>query len=325
MEYIVLDIDEATEEQLIATIDCNNRTSRLMRSEIAKLKQIAETAKKKKKLPIPEFTIETTQEKSKQVDEDFENEVEYYLTLLKELTIENIEDEIETALPSVKHYQYERIINRLKLESLRTIKEITDLLAEEGLTIDDISSFQEEFNLERKKLELLTKRLLPKEQEKEEQTKKENKLIFVPNQGGTIRILDELDSIPYEYHERFLGLFQSIKDGTFKNVQRFTGNNELNGLCEVKDFKVRVLFVRLSKDAYAVISAFIKKSDNDKAYRGSVSKKYNDFQLVEDSLIRNLDNEEFLQLHRDYEQEVFRKLSPSPEKTPIVKKKVGDA
>ena len=49
MEYIVLDINEATEEQFISTIESNNRTARLMRSEIAKLRRVAETAKKTKK------------------------------------------------------------------------------------------------------------------------------------------------------------------------------------------------------------------------------------------------------------------------------------
>lgn len=326
MEYIVLDLATATEEQIKAAIDCNNRTSRLMQSEIEKLRRVAETAKKGKKPVIIQVESKQNTKVSETVDQDFENEVEYYLSQVKELTLENIEDEIEEALPSRKHYQYDRILNRLRLESIRSIKEIKDLLAEEGVTMEELSVFQDEYNLELKKIELITKALQPQEETLEAEAEKENNLIFVPTQGGDIRILSEIDSIPVEYHERFLGLFQSIKDGTFKNVQRFTGNNELNGLCEVKDFKVRVIFVRLSKDSYAVISSFIKKSDNDKAYRASVVKKYNDFQLMEDSLRRNLDNPEFMQMQKDYEAELFRKLSPSSEKTtPVVKKKGGEA
>ena len=252
MEFITLDLTDVTEEQLIAAIDCNNRISRLMRSEIEKLKHVAEAAKKAKKKPIPQSHQEQPTPTKTVVDEDFENEVEYYLSQIRELTLENIEEEIENALPSRKHYQYERILNRIKLESLRALKEIKDLLAEEGLTIEELSVFQDEYNLELKKIELITKALQSQEETLEETSTKENNLIFVPTTGGDIRILDEIDSIPLEYHERFLGLFQSIKDGTFKNAQRFTGNNELNGLCEVKDFKVRVIFVRLSKDSYAV-------------------------------------------------------------------------
>ena len=221
------------------------------------------------------------------------------------------------------HYQYERILTRLKLESIRLIKEIKDLLAEEGLSLEDMNAFKEELDLELKKIELINKALEPVKETEQTSTKKDNKLIFVPTSGGDIRVLDEIDSIPYEYYDRFLGLFQSIKNGTFKNVQRFTGNNELNGLCEVKDFKVRVIFVRLTKDSYAIISAFTKKSDNDKAYRAAVIKKYNDFQLAESSLRKNIQNEEFLELHKTYETELFEKLSPTT-KTPVLKKKGGE-
>lgn len=325
MEFLVLDLTDATEDQIKAAIECNVRTARLMRAEVDKLKRIAASAKKTKKPAIPAPQPEEKAEEKPYVDEDFEHEVEYYLSQLTELTLENIEDEIETVLPSRKHYQYERILNRLKLESLRCIKDIKDLLIEEGLSPEEITTFQDEYNLELKKIALINKALIPQEETLEAEAPKENNLIFVPTTGGDIRILDEIDSIPYEYYERFAGLFQSIKDGTFKNVQRFTGNNELNGLCEVKDFKVRVIFVRLSKDSYAVISAFIKKSDNDKGYRAAVVKKYNDFQLVEDRLKQSLSNPDFMKAQKDYEQELFRKLSPSPEKTPVVKKKGGEA
>lgn len=323
MEFIELDLTTATEEQIKAAIDCNNRTSRLMQSEIDKLRRVAETVKKSKKPIIIQVEPQEEKKETEIIDEDFENEVEYYLSQLKELKNSNIEDEFETSIPSRMHYQYERILTRLKLESIRLIKEIKDLLAEEGLSLEDMNAFKEELDLELKKIELINKALEPVKEEEQASTKKDNKLIFVPTSGGDIRVLDEIDSIPYEYYDRFLGLFQSIKNGTFKNVQRFTGNNELNGLCEVKDFKVRVIFVRLTKDSYAIISAFTKKSDNDKAYRAAVIKKYNDFQIAESSLRKNIQNEEFLELHKTYETELFEKLSPTT-KTPVLKKKGGE-
>ena len=120
-------------------------------------------------------------------------------------------------------------------------------------------------------------------------------------------------------------MLQSIKDGTFKSVKRFTSGSELSGLCEVKDFKVRVVFMRLNKDSYAIISAFVKKSDNDKAYRASLFKKYSDFKLVEDELIDSLSDESFIRLHKTHEEEVFRKLNQSADKTlPLIKRKTGE-
>lgn len=326
MEFIVLDLDQATEEQLIATIDCNNRTSRLMSSEIEKLKRVAESAKKTKRPIEVEPEQPAPQQPQPVVDQDFENEIEYYYSQVKELKLANIEEDIVQALPSRKHYQYTRILTRLKLESIRAIKEIKDLIAEEGISVEDMTAFKDELELELKKIELLDKHLQPLQAEELKEEPQENNLIFVPTSGGDIRILDELDSIPSEYYDKFNGLFQSIKDGTFKNVQRFSRNSELAGLCEVKDFKVRVLFVRLNRDSYAVISSFIKKTDNDKGYRSALVRKYTDYQLVEDDLIRNLSNPEFMQLHKEYEQELFRKLSPTSSKeTPITKKKGGEA
>lgn len=326
MEFIILDLNTATEDQLKATIECNNRTSRLMSSEIEKLKRVSEAAKNSPK-PLIEETS-PVQEQIKQgllVDEDFENEVEYYYSQIKKLNSDNLDSEILMALPSRKNYQYERIMNRLKLESFRTIKEIKDFLSEEGFSSEEISLFKDDLELEFRKIQLLDKYLAPQNEEEQVQEPQENNLIFVPTSGGGIRVLDEVDSMPIEYYDRFNGLFRSIKDGTFKNVKRFAGNSELAGLCEVRDNKVRVLFVRLNNDSYAIISAFIKKADNDSVYRSSVTKKYMNYQIVENSLISNLSNEDFTQLHKDYEQELFRKLSPSIDKAiPVVKKKSGD-
>lgn len=324
MEFIVLDLTTATEEQIKAAIECNNRTSRLMQTEIDKLKSVAETLQQSKRTVVLKVQPDNTEEQRTIIDSEFEKEVEYYYEQLKELTLENIEEEIETTLPSKKHYQYERILNRLKLESIRTIKEIKELLIEEGLLGEEITAFQDEYNLELKKIQLINKLLCHQMEDEISEKPHENKLIFVPTLGGGIRVLDEIDSIPIEYYDRFYGLFRSIKDGTFKNVQRFDSNSSLAGLSEVKDFKVRVLFVRLNSDSYAVISAFTKKTDNDKAYRTATIKKYSDYKTIETRLIENLSNPEFMQLQQEYETELFRKLSPSDKITPVVKSKGGD-
>ena len=326
MEFIVLDLNNATEAQLTATLECNSRTARLMSSEIEKLRRVSEAAQKSEKQPEEETIVVQSQEKEQSiVDEDFENEVEYYYSQIKKLNSDNLDSEFLNALPARKNYQYERIMNRLKLESFRTIKEIKDFLSEEGLSSGEISIFKDDLELEFRKIQLLDKYLAPQAEEEKVQETKENNLIFVPTSGGGIRVLDEIDSMPIEYYDRFNGLFRSIKEGTFKNVKRFAGNSELAGLCEVRDNKVRVLFVRLNNDSYAIISAFIKKADNDSVYRSSVTKKYMNYQIVENSLISNLSNEDFTQLHKDYEQELFRKLSPSIDKAiPVVKKKSGD-
>lgn len=321
MEYIVLDLDTATEEQLRAAIDCNNRTYHMMTSEIAKLKKVAESTRKLTRPEIVEEEQIVVEEKS-EIDNDFENEVEYYYQALKEIPEEELEDEILTALPSRKNYQYQRIMYRLKAEILRSIKEIREFLAEEGLSLEE-ADLEEEMALEVKRLSLIDGQLALKEETISEEVQVNNNLIFVPTTGGNIRVLDEIDHIAPEYYERFNGLFQSIIDGTFKNVQRFSNQRDLAGLFEVKDFKTRVIFKRLNKDSYAVISAFIKKTDNNKGYQNMICSRYRDYLLIEDSLKANLDNPEFMAMQQLYTEELFNRVSSSTI-SPVVKAKVGE-
>lgn len=321
MEFIILDLANVTEEQLKATIDCNNRTYRMMTSEISKLKKVAETARKVVSHEEVEEVTEIVETKST-IDEDFEHEVEYYYQALKELPEEELEDEIETVLPSKRNYQYKRIMYRLKAEIVRSMKEISDFLKEEGLSLEE-AELENEMALELKRIKLLEQELQRKEQTTDEEIQTQNNLVFAPTLSGNIRILDEMEHIDPEYYERFSGLFQSIIDGTFKNVQRFSRNSDLAGLCEVKDFKTRVVFKRLDKNTYAVISAFIKKSDNDKGYRNMLSSRYSDYLQIESSLKKNLANEEFVSMHKLYTEELFNIIAPT-QLTPQIKIKGGE-
>lgn len=310
MDFININLLDSSYDQLAQATDSNIQSLKLLCSQVEAMKKAAATIKKKVVIEEPiEEEKETIAEIKSYVDSDFEDEVDYYLKQLKELTSSNIDDKIVSVLPSRKHYQYERILQRLKLESIRYIKELKDLIREEGLSINDCLEFRDELNLELKKIALINKLLLPVNENEDVESIRENKLIFVPTTGGNVRVLEELSSMPSDYYERFNGLFQSIKNGTFKNVKRFSSNSYLQGLCEVKDFKTRVVFVRLSDDCYAVISAFIKKSDNDKSYRTGVEKKYADFLNVEDRLIANLDSVEFMEFNAFLEQELFNMLS----------------
>lgn len=321
MEFIILDLSTATEEQLKATIDCNNRTYRMMSSEIVKLKKVSESTKRSIKSEEVEPVFEEKEEKTS-IDKDFEHEVEYYYQALKELREDELDDEIETVLPSKRNYQYQRIMYRLKAEVIRSIKEIRDFLKEEGLSLE-AADLENEMALELKRLNLLDQELSRNEQVTEEEVQVQNNLVFAPTLSGNIRILDEMEHIDPEYYERFAGLFQSIIDGTFKNVQRFSRNSDLAGLCEVKDFKTRVVFKRLDKNTYAVISAFIKKSDNDKGYRNMLSSRYSDYLQLESSLKKNLANEEFVSMQKLYTEELFNMIAPE-QLTPQIKIKGGE-
>ena len=64
-----------------------------------------------------------------------------------------------------------------------------------------------------------------------------------------------------------------------KNVKRFKNNNDLVGVCEVKGYQVRVVFARIDKDTYGLITALVKKQDNDSNYRNFLKKRISKYRV----------------------------------------------
>ena len=320
MAFKFVDIKDLTEDKLIEVIEDNVKTASFTREEIKKLKAAA-----KPKAQAPSIVIDNSKKEERQpIDRsDFEDEVEYYYSQVKEMTPQNFNEKVHLCLPKKNNKNFEKIILRLKLESLRNIREINEVLRDfaDSTEKEEIKMFKDEVLFEQQKISYYDNLLKPKEEEitqvEEEET--QNKLIFVPTNGGNIRIFDEIDHIPDTYYELFAELFLSIKDGTFKNVKRFTNNAALSGLSEVKDTQVRVVFARIDEDVYAVITAFVKKTQRDKGYLDSLKNKASDFRAISEILKRNLKNPEFLELHQQYEDEVFRKLGYDPVAKTFVK------
>lgn len=246
-----------------------------------------------------------------------EDEMEYYINNLATINIDTPEITIKALLPSSKNKNATNILLRLKLECIKNMREINELLSEvDDIPVGDLISFKQELSIEEKKLEIINKRLSPAPKSKEElEETQQNKLIFVPTTGGNIRVLEELKSIPSEYYERFYGLFSSIKDGTFKNVKSFKRLNNNDPLfCEVKDTAIRVMFARIGPQEYAVITCFIKKTDNNKGYRNQLEQKMGDYKQIAPILIANLENEEFIAQNEQYEQMLWDTINPKDER-----------
>ena len=314
MKFHVIDKDQIQDvDKLLEVINTNAKVANFYRGEISKMKIAAKQTlqdsyfERKIELEQPVENIPETN----QDDSDFEEEIEYYLSQLRELTPANIEEKIVEVLPVRKHKDFKKIILRLKLESIKNIKELEEMIIEclNTKELEEIEMYKEEILYEKRIIELLDKALsFSPEHETIETEQEENRLIFVPTTGGNIRVLDEIDHIPEEYYEGFQELFTSIKEGTFKNIRRFTNHSTIAGICEVKGFKIRVIFSRLDKNSYAIISAFMKKQQNDKAYNEALKSKIGDYRPMVETLKQNLQNEEFMELQRQYEEELFRKL-----------------
>lgn len=325
MEFIILDLDTATEEQLKAAVECNHRTFRLMSSKIETLKKANEQALKKAQQKKEEtfHQEDPAEEVVDDIDAEFEEEVAFFISDVKKLPEDAIEENIESVLPSRKHYEYERLLKRIIAELFRDYNEIEEYMLTESMEKEEQDELLHDQAVFLRKIKAISKQLTLTKEEITQTPVIENNLIFVPTSGGNIRIFEELDHIPSNYYKKFESLFASIKDGTFKGVKKMQGS--LDGLAEVRDIPSgsRVTFMRLDKNTYAVISAFVKKSDNSSGYQKMVENHYQSYRQQETALKANLDNPEFLEIHKLYEQELFRKLSPIvTSKSPLSKKVV---
>lgn len=309
MEIAILDLDNVTEQELISAICKNNQTITILQKNINALESKSNLKKKDITVTPKKIYIEDKQKEDSR--QDLKDEIDYYFSMVSSYTdSKDLLGNLLTSVPSRKNVNYSNIMLGIKLELLKEIKEFEELLGEEGekLTKDDLQEFLDVINLNKKKIELLTSmentNVVP-----EETAALENNLIFVPTNGGNIRVIDEILSMPIEFLESFKGLFDSVKEGTFKNVKRFSSiNNKNSGMSEVRDYQVRLVFDRIGKNDYALVTAFIKKCDNDKGYMESMNLKIKNYETQKDKIKSNLSNPEFRRIHEEYTKELYRIL-----------------
>lgn len=322
LNYIILEDDKnISVEDYISAINDNHATALAMQKEIVPIimKSKPSIVEEKKEIEL----INSVECETEDETNFFDDSVEYYMSMLESISDEEfLNGDIEFALPSKNNANYDNIINRICCEYLKQIKEIEELLFEEQTTLSksDLCDFKEEVNILNKKIKAVKKE---QEEQLNENNEVKNNLVFVPTSSGNIKVIEELSSINEEYYERFNGLFESIIDGTFKNVKRFVSNDKFTGLCEVRDFKTRVLFARIGKKDYAIISAFVKKTNVDKAYTTRVELSYKNFQNYKESLIALKDEPSFIQENICYQTELFSMLGNNTKKNKV-KEKVDD-
>lgn len=297
-------------QEVISFLDAKRMQADTKREEIKKLRSAIESTK----IKITE--VEETEERkdvinSNESDSDFEKEIEYYLSEFINLKDYN-KDNIIDVLPSRNNYNYERIVLRIMAEITHDIKDINEFIITDSSSMkkSDLEEYKEELT------DLLGKRKLLKEilftaiDEDDDTIDRSNKLIFIPIKNSEkLRIFDEIKDVPEEEREAFIELFDSIKNGTFKNIRRFVNNEALNGALEVKGYQIRILFQRLSKDCYAIISMFVKKTQNDSGYRNAIKQRYAEYKSIEKTLKENIQDSEFIKKNKEIEEEVYRLLS----------------
>lgn len=323
MNFTIIDLTDVSKEQLQQAIDTNNKTEIRLKTEIKKLQQASLTKRKKKTYeekishPLPPH-----QEENPQIT--LEDEMSFYINNMRGKDPK----EISNVIPSTKNKHYQAIMLRLKLETMRALREIKELIAiTPNISKEELTYYQEELKKENQRLKTLNHIINEKVANNQQTIKEEqqkNTLVLVPTVYGNCRVLEDMDKIPKDYYESFKELFESIENNTFKNIKRFVASNDATaGFCEVKDFKTRVVFDRIGPTTYAVITAFMKKSDNDKAYLEPLKRKLSEYKKVKPMIAASLENEDFMRENNQNVLELWNKLGKEQENS-IVKEKGGE-
>lgn len=300
----IIDLNEQC-NYLLKEIEKNCRKAAMTRSQIERLRM----EKQETVFRTPSVSNDTFVKCEKDNErEAFEDEIEYYLSDYRSLELPISNDDIQTILPKRSNYHFQDILLRLQAESIREIKEIEEIMMESNhLTTSELLEYRQLLDIEKLKIETLRECLVQKDDSSFVEEEK-NQLVLVPTPSFNVRIIDDLEHIPSEYYPNFYELIQSIVDGSFKGVKRFKNNRYLIGISEVKAFKIRVIFTRLGPNTYALITAFMKKSDNDKLYQESLQNKVSEYRKIESDLKKNLSNEEFLLENDKAVEEMFALL-----------------
>ena len=302
------DIRDMSIEESIELLNSKRKTADFQRKEIEKIMKAIETANNR----VEEVCEIEKEEKEEDIeideDIDFEEEANYYFNEFEKLK-EYDKESIEEILPPINYYNYERIVCRIIAKLSREIKYINEMIIA-------TSSKQELELLKEDVITINDKRNTLKQMIQERYTEKTeeritNTLIFVPmnNNSEKFRVEDEIKDIPGEERYKFIELFDSIKDGTFKNMRRFANNDKLDGLVEVRGDQVRVAFIRLSKSCYAIISMFMKKQQNDNGYRKALKNKYSEYKNMEEIIKGKIKEEDYILKNKEFEEKLYEELS----------------
>ncbi len=286
----------------------------LQRKELEDLRRASQVSNIQRQIqPTPVDTEETITSDIKK-ESGFEEEIKKYLELLELIDKEDdIEKEVLGILPQEDDYDKERLIKRLYIDYCKKIRQTIDFIESEkryGTDEEELVSFYGEVkkyeeikNTLRKNMQLDTKR--------EEDSIPKNKLLFLTTNSGRVKVFESINDMDPNYYPPLNELFTSIIDGTFRDSKPLIGNSRFNGILEVRnvDNNLRILYMPLSSNYYAILGAIIKKTDSNSYYRTSIMSMLNSFNSQKESLEKGLENPEFCRQQEAYTKALFEKLN----------------
>ena len=256
MNYPFFDIpNDISLEEKVALLERNGLVAKNLREEIKQMK--SET-------PFYSTTLEKREKRGESKTSLEENEklqlIYSKICLLSSFDRNDLLIKIKECI-LMENYPITSCIDYLKIKLYQDIVTYASLALEPD---GDILGAKEQIADLRLKLELLDE--MEEKEEIAQISTEHNQLFFLESQAGNVVALESLrKNIPMEYYDDFKRLFQSIEDGSLKGIKRLR-----NGLYEVKDFKIRILFGFLQKGKYLVLDAFMKKEDTSEYYKSLI-------------------------------------------------------
>lgn len=188
-------------------------------------------------------------------------------------------------------YKEYLLCNRMMFETLdkEELKEMKNLLKSLIIKINLLDEIEEDLA----------------EEDIEELSKQNNNLFFLLSSNGNIVALESLrKNVPEEYYQSFKQLLFDLKFGNLKRRKRMRGKS----YSEIKDYKIRITFDKLSEGNYLIIDAFVKKYDTSVYYRQILSLRNSQYLACRDYYLSRMSEEDFISEHELYFDEVVNML-----------------
>ena len=305
-------------EDMFHNIDTLNQ----LLSEVEKLKVAYDTVCDEKRIVSKSAVInDNIDEKLEDTSNTLLEEINYYYLRIRDLNFSDL-DELKKELPSKRKANYHDIILGINAFLMKDMNEIRVFIESEKkmISIKELEDFKSDILDIQKKMNAIfhvSRENELKTEENMENNEMLNNIVFLETESGNIYALDDLDnnSVPSEYYEGFYELIHSIEDGTFKNVKTLSGNYKTAGISEVKGFKKRIIFDRVGYDTYAIIGAFIKKSDKDKSYLEPLKNRIAIYRRNRDHIVKMINEKEgYLDSQRNILKQIYKLLQVTEKK-----------
>ena len=278
-------------------------------------KQCIEQEKISKLLSIsnlPDF-ISSEEEKvfeDDQIEEEKDSEncekLQFYLDLIFSSNIQSRE-EFYHYLPSIKEDNSFYYLSKILYALAKEKKDYSFIL-------DDFEGEEHEYILKeiesiKSKIAWIHEYMAPSFESKDVKECQKNSLVYLETISNKACVLSDLKSndIPLESYSSFMKLFRYLEEGVFPSLRKLQTNTSL---FEVKDGASRVVFTRVYKNYYCILTAFVKKCLWEKELRINLQNREDSYNKQSKQIYKCLEEEniEYLSRQKLFEEQIFSLL-----------------